>query len=187
MSSRSIGVTNVWLSRWMMSWVIRSPSCSQIRISRASSLRSGYWVRSSSSRAAARRMFPPASSNRSKNSRSRGARALASRTCRKLAPRAGREGRALADVEAGQLHAAGRELSHAVAHGGHRRLPVVLHPPELDPVAVDRRVRRAVVAVPRHSDAARVQQPGPARVPLELNVRVAEHHAARADALEQLA
>ncbi len=41
MSSRSIGVTNVWLSRWMMSCVIRSPSCSQIRISRASSLRSG--------------------------------------------------------------------------------------------------------------------------------------------------
>ena len=37
MSSRSIGVTNVWLSRWMMSWVIRSPSCSQTRISRASS------------------------------------------------------------------------------------------------------------------------------------------------------
>ena len=44
MSSRSIGVTNVWFSRWMMSCVIRSPSCSQIRMSRASSLRSGYVV-----------------------------------------------------------------------------------------------------------------------------------------------
>ena len=37
MSSRSIGVTKVWLRRWMMSWVIRSPSCSASRISRASS------------------------------------------------------------------------------------------------------------------------------------------------------
>ena len=33
MSSRSIGVTNVGLSRWMMSCVIRSPSCSASRIS----------------------------------------------------------------------------------------------------------------------------------------------------------
>ena len=41
MSSRSIGVTKVWLRRWMMSCVMRSPSCSQMRMSRASSLRSG--------------------------------------------------------------------------------------------------------------------------------------------------
>ena len=41
MSSRSIGVTNVEFSRWWMSWVIRSPSCSQITMSRARSLRSG--------------------------------------------------------------------------------------------------------------------------------------------------
>ena len=34
MSSRSIGVTNVWFSRWMMSCVIRSPSCSQTTMSR---------------------------------------------------------------------------------------------------------------------------------------------------------
>ena len=34
MSSRSIGVTKVVLSRWMMSWVIRSPSCSALRMSR---------------------------------------------------------------------------------------------------------------------------------------------------------
>ena len=33
MSSRSIGVTNVWLSRSMMSCVMRSPSCSRSRIS----------------------------------------------------------------------------------------------------------------------------------------------------------
>ena len=36
MSSRSIGVTNVWLSRLKMSCVIRSPSCSASRMSRAS-------------------------------------------------------------------------------------------------------------------------------------------------------
>src|SRR5947209_9113701 len=36
MSSRSIGVTNSSLRRRMMSWVIRSPSCSQIRMSLAS-------------------------------------------------------------------------------------------------------------------------------------------------------
>src|SRR6185503_1272331 len=149
MSSRSIGVTNVWLSRWMMSWVIRSPSCSQIRISRASSLRSGYWVRSSSSRAAARRMFPPASSNRSKNSRSRGARTLASRTGRKLA---------LVHVEPGQLDPARRQLADALPDGLGRRLPVVLHAALLQAVAVEHRVRSAMVAVPRHPDAARVDQ-----------------------------
>ena len=33
MSSRSIGVTNVEFRRWWMSWVIRSPSCSQITMS----------------------------------------------------------------------------------------------------------------------------------------------------------
>ena len=44
MSSRSIGVTNVWLRRWMMSCVIRSPSCSQITMSRASSPWSGQRV-----------------------------------------------------------------------------------------------------------------------------------------------
>ena len=42
MSSRSIGVTEVLLSRWMMSCVIRSPSCSQIRISRPSPPASGH-------------------------------------------------------------------------------------------------------------------------------------------------
>src|SRR4051794_16320761 len=145
MSSRSIGVTNVWLRRWMMSCVIRSPSCSQIRISRVSSLRSGYWVSSSSRSAAARRMFPPASSNRSKNWRSRGARAFARRTGGKLA---------LADVEPGLLHAPGGQLAHALAHGGHRRLPVVLHAAAFDPVPVDDRIRRPVVAVERHPDAA---------------------------------
>ena len=72
MSSRSIGVTNVWLRRWMMSWVIRSPSCSQTRMSRASSLRSGNVPSIWSSRSAARTMLPAASSNRSKNSRSLG-------------------------------------------------------------------------------------------------------------------
>ena len=33
MSSRSIGVTKVVLRRWMMSCVIRSPSCSALRMS----------------------------------------------------------------------------------------------------------------------------------------------------------
>ena len=34
MSSPSMGVTNVVLRRWTMSWVIRSPSCSALRMSR---------------------------------------------------------------------------------------------------------------------------------------------------------
>src|SRR6187401_3246548 len=178
MSSRSIGVTNVWLSRWMMSWVIRSPSCSQIRISLASSLRSGYSVSSSSRRAAARRMLPPASSNRSKKCRSRGARAFARRTGGKLA---------LAHVEPGQLHAASRELADTLAHRGHRRLPVVLGPAALDAVAVDHRVCRAMVLVEGHPDAAGVEQLRPIR-PLarELNVRVPEHDTPGVDALEQV-
>ena len=41
MSSRSIGVTNVGFSRWMMSCVMRSPSCSQTTTSRSSSPWSG--------------------------------------------------------------------------------------------------------------------------------------------------
>src|SRR3954469_21921204 len=135
MSSRSIGVTNVWLRRWMMSWVIRSPSCSQIRISRASSFFSGYWVSSSSRSDAARRMFPPASSNRSKKCRSRGARAFARRTSGNLA---------LGDVESGQLHAAGGDLSDALAHGRHRGLPVVFDAPAVDAVTVHHGVGGAV-------------------------------------------
>src|SRR3954454_4790343 len=179
MSSRSIGVTKVWLRRWMMSCVIRSPSCWGMRISRASSVRSGYWVRSCSSRAAARRMFPPASSNRSKNSRSRGARTLARRTRRKLA---------LRDVEPGELHAPGRQLAHALAHRRDRGLPVVLGSPALDAVALDEGVGGAVVAVPGHSDAAGIEQLDAARSRApELHVRVAEHHALRLHALEQLA
>src|SRR5215217_3899962 len=74
MSSRSIGVTNVELSRWMMSCVMRSPSCSQTTTSRASSPWSGHWSSMRSSSSAARTMLEPASSNRSKNSRSLGAK-----------------------------------------------------------------------------------------------------------------
>ena len=74
MSSRSIGVTDVLFSRWMMSWVIRSPSCSQIRMSRPSPPASGHDFISWSSSWAARRMFAPASSKRRKNSRSLGTR-----------------------------------------------------------------------------------------------------------------
>ena len=80
MSSRSIGVTNVWLRRWMMSCVIRSPSCSHTTMSRASSPWSGHCSTIRSSRPAARTMFAPASSNRSKNSRSFGAKSLESCT-----------------------------------------------------------------------------------------------------------
>ena len=73
MSSRSIGVTKVELRRWMMSWVIRSPSCSALRISRARPLVLGPGVASSaSSSRAARRVFCPASVKRSKKVRSRG-------------------------------------------------------------------------------------------------------------------
>src|SRR5947208_13874930 len=70
MSSRSIGVTNVWLSRRMIACVIWSPSRSQSRISLASPRRSGYSARISSRSLAARPRFSPARSNRSKNSRS---------------------------------------------------------------------------------------------------------------------
>ena len=70
MSSRSNGVTNVWLSRWMMSWVIRSPSCSQTTTSRIASPWSGHCSSMCSSSPAARTQFRAASSKRSKNSRS---------------------------------------------------------------------------------------------------------------------
>src|SRR5215208_1642523 len=82
MSSRSIGVTKVWLIRWMISWVIRSPSCSQMRISRTKSALSGYSISISLSSAAARTILPAASSKRSKNSRSRG-----TKTCERRAKR----------------------------------------------------------------------------------------------------
>src|SRR5215211_1156205 len=74
MSSRSIGVTNVWLRRWTMSCVIRSPSCSQITMSRASSPWSGQRSSMFSRISPDCTMLRPASSNRSKNSRSRGAK-----------------------------------------------------------------------------------------------------------------
>src|SRR3954453_21873079 len=72
MSSRSIGVTNVLLGCWNMSWGIRSPSCSQTRMSRASSARSGHAARIWSSSSGTGTTFAAASSKRSKNSRSRG-------------------------------------------------------------------------------------------------------------------
>src|SRR5215210_3630563 len=150
MSSRSIGVTNVWLSRWMMSCVIRSPSCSQIRISRASSLRSGYSLSSSSSNPTARWMLPPASSNRSKNWRSPVERTFDRRTS------AGRY--QSIHLEPGELHPARGQFTHPVPHRGNGPLPVVVDPALLDLVVVDHRVGRAVVTVPGHSDAARVHQ-----------------------------
>ena len=59
MSSRSIGVTKVELRRWMMSWVIRSPSCSAFSTSRPRPSSSGQvpiiW---SSSRAACSAFWP---------------------------------------------------------------------------------------------------------------------------------
>src|SRR4051812_42872472 len=123
-------------------------------------------------------MFPPASSNRSKNSRSRGARTLASRTGRKLA---------LVHVEAGQLDPARRQLAHALPDRLGGRAPVVLHPSLLDEVAVDGRVGGPMVAVPGHPDAARVDQLGVSGAgALELDMGVAEHDARRLDAREQL-
>src|SRR5829696_4551207 len=171
MSSRSIGVTNVWLRRWMMSCVIRSPSCSQIRISRASSLRSGKSRNISSSRPAARKMFPPASSNRSKNSRSFGASRLVRRT--------GWGTVASRHVEPCLLQPAGERLTHLLPHGANRAVPVVLSVTQLDPpVVMEERVGGAAVAVERQPDAAGVDQrdAGRART-LELEVRVAEHDA----------
>src|SRR3954464_6269571 len=72
MSSASIGVTKVELVRWEMSWVIRSPSCSTSRISRARSALSGQPLSISWSSFAARSEFPPACANRSKKTRSLG-------------------------------------------------------------------------------------------------------------------
>ena len=77
MSSRSIGVTNVWLSRLKMSCVIRSPSCSASRMSRASAERSGNVASISSSISPARATLTAASSKRSKNSRSLGTKTWA--------------------------------------------------------------------------------------------------------------
>src|SRR4029453_12103846 len=169
MSSRSIGVTNVWLRRWMMSWVIRSPSCSQIRISLASSLRSGYSFSSSSKRPAARLMFPPASSNRSKNSRSRGARTFARRTGGTLA---------LVHVERGEFDPGGGRLADTLSRRRHGSAPVVFDAPVLDSIAVDDGVGGAVVAVERHPDAAGIHELDPARTgALEGEVRVPEDDA----------
>src|SRR3954453_14008186 len=94
MSSRSIGVTKVEFSRWMMSWVMRSPSCSQTTTSRASSPWSGHWSSICSSSSAARTMLEPASSNKSKNSRSLGAnswdrRAMTASVCKGLGSASG--------------------------------------------------------------------------------------------------
>jgi len=70
----TLGLTDVLLRRWMMSWVIRSPSCSQIRISRPRPPASGQALIRRPSNCAACRMFAPASSKRLKNSRSLGTR-----------------------------------------------------------------------------------------------------------------
>src|SRR3954451_16969622 len=74
MSSGSIGVTKVELVRLERSWVIRSPSCSTSRISRARSALSGQPLNISWSSFAARSEFPPACANRSKKARSFGTR-----------------------------------------------------------------------------------------------------------------
>src|SRR5215213_10169029 len=179
MSSRSIGVTNVWFSRWMMSCVMRSPSCSQIRISRASSLRSGYSASSSSSNPTARWMLPPASSNRSKNWRSPEERTFDRRT---------RRGRYQSiHLEPGQLHPPRRQLSNPVPHSGHRLLPVVLDPALLHVIVLDNRICGTMVAVPRHSDASGVHQldatrPGPSKG----DVDVPCDHPPRVNAADQL-
>src|SRR5680860_578447 len=72
MSSRPIGVTKVELSRRMMSWVIRSPSCSALRISRPRPLSSGQLPIIWSSSRAVRSVFCPASMKSSKKTLSRG-------------------------------------------------------------------------------------------------------------------
>ena len=73
MSSPSIGVTKVVLTRWTISWVILSPSCSASRISRARPPVVGpaleHLLRAAARRAA---VFWPARLKRSKKTRSRG-------------------------------------------------------------------------------------------------------------------
>src|SRR3954454_6005721 len=70
MSSASIGVTKVELVRWERSCVIRSPSCSTSRISRARPALSGQPLIMSWSSFAARSEFEPPCANRSKKTRS---------------------------------------------------------------------------------------------------------------------
>ena len=184
MSSRSIGVTNVSLRRRMMSWVIRSPSCSQIRMSRARSWPCSGKSRSIwSSRSAARRMLPPASSKRSKNSRSRGAMtwrdALAGATLATCYRRAD----AGLDVDACPLDAPRRDLAglaEALADGVGARLVVVVDPAllELAP-SVDERVggagspSKGMPTLPGFTSSRRLGALAP-----ELQVGVAEHEPA---------
>src|SRR5918999_834627 len=163
----------------MMSWVMRSPSCSQIRISRASSLRSGKSASISSSSRAARKMLPPASSKRSKNWRSRGARTLGRRTGRKLSGGGG---------EPGLFETARERVPPTLAPKIHDRPPVILGAPPLNAsVVVEQRVGGAVVVVERQADAARVDELNALRrCALKLDVRVAEDDALGLDALDEL-
>src|SRR3954447_1290154 len=197
MSSRSIGVTNVSLRRRMMSWVIRSPSCSQIRMSRARSALSGKWRSIWSSRSAARWLFPAASSNRSKNWRSLDTstcdrRGMASLSFTGAAIRAARGNIAALRDEPRLFDAFGhlrRERgAHALAQLPHRARLVVLHTPVLDlPVRGHDRVRGARVAVEGHAHAAGIHQLDPGLGPaLERQVRVPEHEPRLQDALEHL-
>src|SRR3954451_963856 len=145
MSSRSIGVTKVELSRWMMSWVIRSPACSQMTMSRARSAESGYRASIRSRRSAAWTALAAASSKRSKNSRSFGAKTCASRAM------SARDGRRERGVKAASTSGDGPPEAGELV-GGHR-------------VAV---LRARVAAAP---DV--VREGGDARDHLVLEVRVA--------------
>ena len=68
------------------------------------------------------------------------------------------------NVEAGLFDARRGQLAHALADGLRAGAPVVLHAAQLDrAVVVHERVGGAVVAVPGHADAARVDQLDAAR------------------------
>src|SRR5438552_3050383 len=198
MSSRSIGVTKVSLRRRMMSCVIRSPSCSQMRMSSASSERSGKAPSIWSSRSAARTMFPPASSNRSKYWRSRETSSCdrggielswigTAAECKRVVKAPSDEG--------GPLDPAGHRLGPAgpepVDHAARRRLGRLVPDAPVFHAAVFayHRVGRARVAVEGHAHAAGVDQlDASARGGLaaERKVRVPEHEATLLDAGEQL-
>src|SRR5919106_7053486 len=114
-------------------------------------------------------MFPPASSKRSKNSRSRGAMTWERRTARTVASR---------HVESSLLDPLRGQVADLLAHGLGRGAPVVVDPAELHPaVIVLHGVRRAVVAVERHADTPGVDEPDAAGpLAFEGEVRVTEHH-----------
>src|SRR5215210_8138442 len=132
-------------------------------------------------------MLPPASSKRSKNSRSLGAMTLEKRTAGQASRASGHSG-----VDTGGLDAACRQLARraqALADRSRARPVVVPHAPVLDlPVRVEKPIGGPRVAVEGHPHAAEIHELDPvARGAAEREVGVPEHQALGAHSGEQLA